>query len=337
MVIAVDHIQTRSPSVLVVHPRDEGRDRLLATIEGGIGGDAACIESLRELSHRDLTEIDVLLCAWRLPDGTGLDALARAHELRPGVPVVLAGTASDADHALAAFRAGATDFIVIDAGGLALLPTVIERCLAHQRVRSENERLQDELRHARGELARHRDEFGAVIDKLEQTARTDELTGLANRRWFNAMLEGSWAEAARYDLPLACMMIDLDRFKELNDARGHLRGDDVLRLAGDVIRSNCREVDTTARYGGDEFCVLMPHAEARDAIVVAHRIQVAFAAAMAATAGHEPHVGMTIGVADNRLGAPEDAEQLVALADEALYRGKAAGRNQVVVQAGASC
>jgi len=334
MVRTVDHIQIGSPSVLVVHPRDVGRDRLLAAIERGGGGGADCIGSLRELSCRDLTEVDLLLCAWRLPDGTGLDALARVHELRRDVPVVLAGNADDAGHAQAAFRAGATDFLLIDAGGLALLPSVIERCLAHERTRAENERLHHELRHARGELARHRDEFEIVIDKLERTARTDELTGLANRRWFNAMLEGSWAESERYDLPLACMMIDLDRFKELNDACGHLRGDDVLRVAGEVIRVSCREVDTTARYGGDEFCVLMPHAEARDAIVVAHRIQVAFAAALALTAGHEPHVGMTIGVADNRLGAPSDAEQLVALADEALYRGKAAGRSQVVVQAG---
>ncbi|MCP3906055.1 MAG: diguanylate cyclase [Planctomycetes bacterium] len=322
-----------------MHAEDPVREQILAALEHERGcGDTECIGSLHELSRRDLSAVDLLVCGWRLPDGTGLDVLSRVHELRRDVPVVVAGETRDAGHALAAFRAGAMDFILVDEGGLALLPAVIERCFAHVRVRTENERLHHELRNACGELTRHRNEFEVVIDRLERTARTDELTGLANRRWFNAMLAGSWAEAERYDLPLACLMIDLDRFKELNDARGHLRGDEVLRIAGEVIRESCREMDTTARYGGDEFCVLMPHAEARDAVVVAHRIQVAFARALTATASDEPHVGMTIGVADNRLGAPLDAGQLVALADEALYRGKAAGRNQVVIQAGApSC
>jgi diguanylate cyclase (GGDEF)-like protein len=146
------------------------------------------------------------------------------------------------------------------------------------------------------------------------------------------MLQGSWAEAARNNLPLSCLMIDLDGFKALNDRMGHHRGDEVLRLAAKVIRANSRAVDVPARYGGDEFCVLMAHTEAEEAMLVAERILREFRHATRLAPEEEPPMGMSIGVSHINLSRPISGDQLVTHADEALYAAKQAGKNRVMLR-----
>ncbi|HVP74053.1 MAG TPA: GGDEF domain-containing protein, partial [Phycisphaerales bacterium] len=155
--------------------------------------------------------------------------------------------------------------------------------------------------------------------------------GLANRRWLNLMLQGNWAEALRHGLPLACLMIDMDEFKAVNDKRGHTHGDELLRLAAKVIRANCRQVDIPARFGGDEFCVIMGHTEPQEAIVVAQRIMREFDYAMRNRPADEPKVSMSIGLAHITLSRPANSEQLLSHADEALYAAKSAGKRCVMV------
>ncbi|HBZ96722.1 MAG TPA: diguanylate cyclase, partial [Phycisphaerales bacterium] len=161
------------------------------------------------------------------------------------------------------------------------------------------------------------------------------LTGLSNRRWLNLMLEGRWAEAQRHDLSMAFIMIDLDGFKQLNDRLGHQRGDDLLRVVGEVIERNCREIDVAARYGGDEFCILMPHTDLDAAMHVADRISNAFMDRIAGLDLHAVTVGLSIGVGHRDLSNPGSAEDLVRHADEAMYAAKAAcdGANRVFVRA----
>jgi diguanylate cyclase (GGDEF)-like protein len=144
------------------------------------------------------------------------------------------------------------------------------------------------------------------------------------------MMDGAWAEAARYDLPLAFMMIDLDDFKAVNDSQGHQRGDEILREAGRIIRSNCRQVDIPARYGGDEFCVLMPESEAAEVVQVARRVLRQWELANKAKAAGEPRLGMSIGVAQIDASDPKSSEELIHHADEALYAAKAAGKGRIM-------
>lgn len=241
--------------------------------------------------------------------------------------------------AVEAIRGGALDFVVTDqAHDLAKLPLVVEKCLVHQRIKQENERLHHDLKASLSDLAVTNHQLQSVIRQLEAMARTDELTGLANRRWLNLMLQGHWAEALRHGLPLACVMIDMDEFKAVNDLRGHTHGDELLRLAAKVIRANCRQVDIPARFGGDEFCVLMGHTEPQEAIVVAHRILREFDYAMRNRPADEPKVTMSLGVAHIAMSRPANAEQLLMHADEALYAAKAAGKQCVMVcEVGGKC
>jgi two-component system chemotaxis family response regulator WspR len=297
-------------------------------------GDVCCriAGSLAELFDVDLTLADLVICAAELPDGTGLEALDYLRSRAPLVPVILMGAPDDAAMAVEAIRAGAMDFLTATGHDLPTLPLVVEKCLAQQRVKKENQRLQADLSSSLTELAVKNRQLQALVRQLEAMARTDDLTGLCNRRYLNEMLQRAWAEAALDDRPLAFVMIDVDDFKSVNDCRGHLHGDDLLRRIGKVIESNCRHVDVAARYGGDEFCVLMPGARPGEAIRAAQRILRAYETVHDCRRPAEPRTGMSIGVAHVHLSEPGDPEELIRHADEALYAAKSAGKNRVMVR-----
>jgi diguanylate cyclase (GGDEF)-like protein len=145
------------------------------------------------------------------------------------------------------------------------------------------------------------------------------------------MLENRWEEATRNGIPLAFLMIDLDGFKRFNDTFGHQKGDEILRLAARVLEANCRSIDISARFGGDEFCLLMPHADSDSAIRVAHRIAAAFDEAISAVAEEETCVSMSIGVAHWQITNPINADELVRHADEAMYLAKSETNKRVVL------
>lgn len=290
------------------------------------------VGSLRELHGLDQRPFDLVLCAMELPDGSGIDALAYLRGVSPGLPVILTSTQVDTALAVEAVRAGALDFVIRTDDYLRVLPLLVEKCLAHQRVKQENERLHRALNRSLCELADKNMQLEAVIGQLESMARTDELTGLANRRWFNEMLRRHWAEALRHGRPLAMLMIDLDQFKSLNDAMGHQRGDELLRTTGRVMQANCREVDVLARYGGDEFCILMPQTHLADAVRAAERMRCAFDRMVEPLREHGLNLSMSIGVAHIERSRPASAEILVRHADEAMYAAKNRGNVTIMIR-----
>ena len=196
-------------------------------------------------------------------------------------------------------------------------------------------RQQDDLESANRRLDRDLERALADLrDKnaqLEELAATDPLTGLYNRRHFGRVLDQLFSEAARYGDDLACVMVDLDGYKPLNDAYGHAVGDQLLVVAGRVIHANMRRMDVAARYGGDEFVLLLPRAAAADAAAVADRIREEYRLASAAVLQREQGVTMSVGIVTMLAARPSRPEQLVGLADAALYRAKEAGRDRSVV------
>jgi len=173
-------------------------------------------------------------------------------------------------------------------------------------------------------------------ERLKQAGLTDALTGVHNRRYFEHRCQIEISQARRYRHPLACMFLDIDHFKSINDGYGHGTGDEVLRTVGKLILGQLRAGDTIARYGGEEFVALLPRASAEHACEIAERIRSKIAATpMAALSGEALRVTISIGlsVLDAEPGdTPQGpvAEHLVASADEALYEAKRRGRNQVV-------
>jgi diguanylate cyclase (GGDEF)-like protein len=169
--------------------------------------------------------------------------------------------------------------------------------------------------------------------KLSDLAALDSLTGIANRRWFDARLHASWSRHARDGESLALLMCDIDHFKNLNDTRGHGAGDVALRQVAGILRASARsEDDLPARLGGEEFAVLLPHTTEEQAMLVAERIRTGVRSLNIPNPGIEPDDATTIsiGVAALVPKASIPAQRLLNLADEALYAAKRDGRNRSV-------
>ncbi|HVS32298.1 MAG TPA: GGDEF domain-containing protein [Thermoanaerobaculia bacterium] len=164
--------------------------------------------------------------------------------------------------------------------------------------------------------------------RMEQLATTDQLTGLANRRKMRELLDQETSRTERTTRPFALVLGDVDLFKKINDTFGHDFGDYVLRTVSDVLRESAREHDSVARWGGEEFLILLPETEFRGALDAAERLRAAVEQQPFSHEGESFEVTMTFGVAVYALG--EDIAETMKRADRALYEGKHSGRNRVV-------
>jgi diguanylate cyclase (GGDEF)-like protein len=158
------------------------------------------------------------------------------------------------------------------------------------------------------------------------------LTGLLNRRAFDAAVRGEVARARRYRVPLSLVLFDIDHFKMINDTYGHPAGDEVLRHFARVGSGVFREADALYRHGGEEFVALLPHTPAEGATLAGERLLAALRSSPVRVGGRRIQVTCSAGVAE--LGPDDqDAPSLLARADAALYRAKGAGRDQVLTAA----
>jgi two-component system cell cycle response regulator len=261
---------------------------------------AAAWEALLDDAH------DVALLSLSLDGGDALRFASRlrAEAMTRELPVVLIGDLSEKGMVLRGFDLGANDHVV--------RPVDPNELRARVRNQVRRKRYQDMLR--------------ADLDRTLEMAVTDPLTGLRNRRYVRRHLEGVLRSGGA-----AVLLLDVDRFKSVNDTHGHAAGDVVLREIAERLRTHLRSADVVARYGGEEFMVVVAGAAAEEGRLVAERLRAAVAQDPIAAAGRLLDVTLSIGVAGGPAGTAADA--LVAAADAALYRAKNAGRNRVEVAA----
>jgi len=177
-------------------------------------------------------------------------------------------------------------------------------------------------------LARDIRGYQEARDQAELLARVDTLTGLLNRRAFFERVTGLWNTASRRNRPLAVAMLDIDHFKSINDRFGHAAGDEVLKTVAGLLTSTCRTSDVIARWGGEEFLLLLPETTLEQGFMLAERLRVAIESCNMESVGAGQQTTVSIGVAELR-GQP-NLETLINEADQWLYRAKSAGRNQVM-------
>lgn len=292
-----------APNLMLVEDDPDTAALICETLRDHFGTDCVRhVASVGEVMSEDLARVDLLLSDMNLPDGTGMDVLLHVLRRWPDKPVVLVTGEGILENALAAIRRGAYDYVVKAGDYLFAIPIVVEKNLELHQIKLENARLMDQLRHI---------------------AATDPLTGLANRRAFSIEFERRFAEAERHDHDLACMMIDLDGFKQLNDTLGHPMGDHILERIGRVMEANCRQMDVAGRFGGDEFIVVLPQTDARRAEQVAQRIATQFDhVARQELADTDVRVTLSMGIATRRDARPVNSEHLIRCADQALYQVK---------------
>jgi diguanylate cyclase (GGDEF)-like protein len=173
-------------------------------------------------------------------------------------------------------------------------------------------------------------ENARLHERVQRQATTDELTGLVNRRRFLEALEAELERARLFETPLTLVLADLDDFKRVNDAHGHLAGDDALRTFGDLLQAHLRKVDVAGRLGGEEFAVLLPETDLEEATLVADRMRGALSEApLRLSGGVRISLTASFGIAE--LAPDQSAQQLMSRADAALYGAKAAGKNRVSI------
>jgi diguanylate cyclase (GGDEF)-like protein len=169
-------------------------------------------------------------------------------------------------------------------------------------------------------------------DLLRQLVFLDGLSGVFNRRYFDQQVAIEWSRAARNNLPLSLILLDVDFFKLFNDHYGHQAGDDALRLIAVTLKSCLRRpADLVARYGGEEFACVLPETSYEDALAMAHELErkVRERAIPHATSTAANVITISVGIATREAGAVGDAQSLIGLADNLLYQAKHTGRGRV--------
>jgi two-component system chemotaxis family response regulator WspR len=285
-----------------------------------------CMQASEALTDAERLGPSVILQDLLLPDIDGLD-LVRAYRANPrihDVPVIVLSVKEEPAVKSEAFRLGAADYLV-------KLPDPIELVarIRHHAKAYLNQIQRDQAYRA---LRESQEQLVAMNRELERLSNSDGLTGLANRRYFNDLMANEWRRSVRAREALAVVMIDVDDFKRYNDTYGHLAGDKALITVADTIRQGAeRPADMAARFGGEEFILVLPNTEFDGAIYVAERLRKALdrleIAHSAATCG--AHLTVSVGVACTVPLLGDTPERLVGAADAALYDAKRNGRNRV--------
>ncbi|MDP1679547.1 MAG: diguanylate cyclase [Candidatus Nitrotoga sp.] len=262
----------------------------------------------------------LIITDWHMPEMNGIEFCRelRRNQLWRNIHVFVMMAQESTDNLEGMFEAGATDYLTKPINSKVLGAKLFS---AQRMVQ-----LQDELNLEHKQLRIIAAELAASNHRLEQMALTDVLTELPNRRHANEYLEQQWAMADRGGRPLSCMMIDVDSFKNVNDTYGHKVGDDVLKRVAQILRSSARKQDLVCRYGGEEFLVICPDADAEQVYQYAERLRQKVAAG---NIHMNLVVTISIGVSTKE-PTLLNAEMLLQLADKRLYIAKKLGRNRTV-------
>ena len=298
--------ETLAGAVVLLATEDINEKELLAAVLAMEGVElhlaSTVTEAWQELGHG---HYDVALLSLSLDGGEGLRLTSRlrAQAATRDLPIVLIADGDQRTQVLRGFDLGASDHV--------LRPIDANEVRARMRNQVRRKRYQERLR--------------ADLDRSLELAVTDSLTGLRNRRYVTRHLEGL-LRAGR----AALLLLDVDRFKTVNDTYGHVAGDLVLKEVATRLKEHLRAVDVVARFGGEEFVVAMGGAVEEEALQVAERLRASIAERPVATGqGDLLHITASIGVALAQSG--ESLSGLLGAADAALYRAKANGRNRVEI------
>ncbi len=280
------------------------------------GYDVTWVEDGRSAIRVAKTEpLDIILLDLILPDLNGHEVCRwlRMNESTRGIPIIMLTSKDAVSDKVNGLQAGADDYI----------PKPFDEVELNARIYAclRTKSLQDELKQKNRQLE-------GLLEKVEVLAITDPLTKLFNRRRFESVLEKEMKRTKRYGTPLTCMMIDIDHFKKINDKYGHHVGDIVLHDIAELISSTFRETDITARWGGEEFVVLLPQTDMENALKSATRMLETISSYQF-NSMPDKNVTVSIGIASAPSPSIDTGETLVNTSDLAMYEAKKKGRNRI--------
>jgi diguanylate cyclase (GGDEF)-like protein len=331
---SIDHgIDYRAYPVLLVDDEAENLQAFRLNFDSDFqiftaGGGAEALEALRE------REFAVIISDQRMPGMTGTELLQKTTRSHPHlIRIVLTGY-TDHESLIQSINAARIYQYITKPWGPEDLKLTLKRAIERYAVEAHNRRLVEDLRESKEEIeAKLRTsmaELKRANERLRKLATSDGLTGLYNHRYFQERWRREVQRAERYSEELSLMVIDVDYFKTYNDTLGHPQGDKLLKEISKLLEASVREVDLVARYGGDEFVIVLPKASKRAATTLGERIRSRVAAAEFPSREVLPlgHLSTSVGIAT----FPHDGKgpgEVIQAADQALYVAKKAGRNRV--------
>jgi diguanylate cyclase (GGDEF)-like protein len=285
----------------------------------------------RHMPADDSMPADVILLDVDLPGFDGIETCRRikADKRLQEIPILIVTGDKQLQTLESAFAAGACDFL-----GKPIEPVEL---LARMRSALNLKKELDGCKAREKELVVVTGRLQQLNEELHRLAILDELTGIANRRFFNILLAQEWGRAAREVIPLSLILIDIDFFKNYNDTYGHPRGDECLKkVASTLSHSVKRPTDQVARYGGEEFAVIVPHTALRGARTMAEGLRNKVEELRLEHTGSliHDHVTISLGVACAMPERGLSPDSLILAADRAVYEAKRGGRNRVEALAG---
>lgn len=273
-----------------------------------------------------------ILLDYNLPDMNGLEVLQALskHVLTNKVAVIMLTGEGDESIAVEAMKSGALDYLIKGKVNSNSLRQSIFYSMEKARMKHEIERQRIELEQRNEELDKLVVQLQAAKEELYTQATKDALTGINNRRQIIKRLEEEFSSSRRYNYPLSISMIDLDRFKQINDTYGHLTGDIVLVRFSKLMVKELRSEDIVGRLGGDEFMVISPHTHAKDTAIGLERIRKKFSEILFKSDKGAFNTAATFGVSQLNPDY-ETIDDFIESADKALYKAKEQGRNKLVI------
>jgi diguanylate cyclase (GGDEF)-like protein len=271
---------------------------------------------------------EIVFSDFRMPKMNGIELLGAIKEINANTQFVIMTSHASINNSIDALKLGAFDYIIKPFDDLDVVTNAANRAISNL---SGIRRKQDLL----NTLARQNENLEELNKEFRELAIRDGLTGLFNHRYAEERLKEEFDRAARFERELSVLFMDLDHFKFFNDAHGHQAGDEVLQILSAIMTEVLRESDTLARWGGEEFVVIALETTREEACMLAERIRKAVTNHPFPNAAQQPLgiVSLSIGVASRSIGT-DSYEQLLRLADDAVYSAKDAGRNRTVFCSG---
>jgi len=253
--------------------------------------------------------VDVILCDLDMPgmDGFKFLSMIKTRKELQDIPVILVTGVNDQDSKIRGLERGASDYLT--------KPYDPAELIARVKVQLKIKTLQDSLKKSN--------------QALMELSNTDPLTHLSNRRFLMKTLEKELQRCERSQKPMALIMVDVDHFKPVNDTYGHQQGDVVLQTLADQMKAHLRDYDLAARFGGEEFALVLPETALAEAVQVAERLRVAISELRIPTDHDEIRLTISLGVATYPHPKVRTVDNLILEADRALYNAKEKGRNRV--------
>jgi diguanylate cyclase (GGDEF)-like protein len=303
--------------ILIVDDHEDNVELLRARLESWGYSTTSARDGAEALSCIESDLPDLVLLDIMMPKVDGIEVARRVKNNPdlPFIPIIMQTALDSTENKVEGLEAGADDYITkpID------FPELKARLRSMLRIK----RLQEELEERERELLE-------ANERLRHMSQTDGLTGLDNRRHIEQRIEEMFEHAKRLNEPFAVVMVDLDRFKSVNDSHGHQAGDAVLRQLARILKQEVREIDHAGRYGGEEFILLLTGTVLDAAVTFAERVRKAIEAHTFTFDGTSICRTASFGVAAWPHPKVKTCDELVRAADEALYVAKETGRNRVI-------